>query len=241
MADLGRNWKDPAVAQHFLDETRAAIPLGFEQIDVMARVIRKTRTSVGRFLDIGCGDGILGRTVSSIYPTSKGVFVDFSDVMIDALKEKLEGTSGNSEAVKTDFSKSSWLEQVSEHAPFDLIVTGFAIHHLPDKRKKELYREIFDLLNPGGLFMNLDHIKTGSPTAEVLFEEWLLGSMHERHQLSGSDKSWEDVEKEWRKRQTDNILSPVRSQIDWLNEIGFKDVDCYFQVMSLALFGALKP
>ena len=160
--------------------------------------------------------------------------------MIDAVKNKLEGTSGDSEAVKADFSKSSWVAQVKKHGPFDLVVSGFAIHHLTDERKKELYQEVFDLLNPGGLFLNLDHVKTGSHVAEALFEEWLLGSMHERHQLSGSDKSWEDVEKEWKGRQASNILAPVRAQVDWLSEIGYEGVDCYFQALSLALFGATK-
>lgn len=241
MADLGRSWKNPSYAKHFLDETRAVIPFGVQQIDVMGRIIRKTRTSVGAFLDIGCGDGILGRTVSSIYPTSKGVFVDFSDTMIDVVKSKLDGSHGENVVVKTDIGSSAWVKDISEHAPFDLIVSGFAIHHQPDKRKEIIYKEIFDLLNRGGFFLNLEHVKTGSATAESLFEEWLLGSMKEQIAMSGKSKPWEEIEAQWRERQADNKLAPIRTQVDWLRKIGFIDVDCYFQVLSLALFGALKP
>ena len=34
-----------------------------------------------------------------------------------------------------------------------------------------------------------------------------------------------------------NILAPVESQCEWLREIGFDDVDCYFRIFELAVFG----
>ena len=39
----------------------------------------------------------------------------------------------------------------------------------------------------------------------------------------------------------DNILAPVGDQCDWLREIGFEDVDCYFKIFELAVFGGRKP
>ena len=38
-----------------------------------------------------------------------------------------------------------------------------------------------------------------------------------------------------------NILAPVEMQCDWLREIGYEEVDCYFRVYELAVFGGRKP
>ncbi len=38
-----------------------------------------------------------------------------------------------------------------------------------------------------------------------------------------------------------NILAPVEDQCRWLRAIGFRDVDCYFRIYELAVFGGRKP
>ena len=48
---------------------------------------------------------------------------------------------------------------------FDVVVSALAIHHLPDKRKSELFAEVFDLLAPNGVFYDLDVVK--APSAEI--------------------------------------------------------------------------
>lgn len=38
----------------------------------------------------------------------------------------------------------------------------------------------------------------------------------------------------------DNRLERVDVQLNWLEEIGFNHVDCYFKWMELAVFGGVK-
>ena len=38
-----------------------------------------------------------------------------------------------------------------------------------------------------------------------------------------------------------NILVICRTQCDWLREIGYEEVDCYFRIYELAVFGGRRP
>ena len=75
-------WKLPAIVNRFLS-FRAAIPLAEEQIGVMMSILKSRSEPLERFLDLGCGDGILGATILCSYPSSQGVLVDFSEPMLE--------------------------------------------------------------------------------------------------------------------------------------------------------------
>jgi tRNA (cmo5U34)-methyltransferase len=51
--------------------------------------------------------------------------------------------------------------------------------------------------------------------------------------------SQEEVEATYYNRpdKRENILAPMDAKCEWLRQIGFQDVDCFFKVFELALFG----
>jgi hypothetical protein len=102
-----------------------------------------------------------------------------------------------------------------------------------------LYREIFRLLGPGGWFVNIEHVAPANPTTSVLFDDAMIESIH-RQQPQSSRAA---VRRRFVKRadRSANILAPVENQCRWLRAIGFAEVDCYFKIYELAVFGGQKP
>jgi ubiquinone/menaquinone biosynthesis C-methylase UbiE len=241
MTDNYRVWQKTSVARTYLEGVRGSIPLAIEQIDCILRLIRLTRSKVETFLDLGCGNGILGKSIRQQYPDAKAVFLDISETMLEAAKDDRD-CQQNTVFIQADFGEKNWIDAVSNYAPFTVIVSGFSIHHQPDDRKQEIYREIYQLLEPHGMFLNLEHIASLSPLGEKAFDELFVDSLYNYHQQQGGNKSREEVDREYYNRsdKTANILAPVDLQCQWLREIGFQDVDCFLKLFEIALFGGIK-
>ncbi len=248
MSNQATIWKTNKLTQTYLDGIRGAIPLANEQIDLIQRLVRAACPTVKTILDLGCGDGILGQALLDQYPDAHCVFVDFSEPMLDAAKKRLSEYK-NCTFIQADYGKLDWQDnftihnsQFTIHNSFDVIVSGFSIHHQPDERKKEVYTELYDLLKPGGIFLNLEHVKSRTLWIEQQFDKFFIDALFAYQQKIGSSMTHEEVDKEFYSRpdKAANILAPVDDQCEWLREIGFEHVDCFLKIFELALFGGLK-
>ena len=235
-------WKREDLSKRYLEIVRAGIPLAKTQIEVMLALIGRMRKKVVNFLDLGCGDGVLGWAVLSKYPKARGVFLDFSKAMIEAARKKAPKNKTGLVFIQEDYGKPAWTRSVSRYGKFDLIISGFSIHHQPDRRKKEIYREIFRLLAPGGLFLNLEHVSSATTRLKSVFDDYFVDSLYEHLRSLDKKLTRRKVGKKYYNNQLReaNILAPVEKQCRWLRETGFMDVDCYFKIFELALFGGMK-
>lgn len=238
-------WKSAALVENFLSGVRGGIPYAADQIQIMLRVASAAAEArpICRFLDLGSGDGTLASAVLDRFPTASATLVDFSAPMMDAARQRLAGAGIAHTFVLGDFGDPTWINGVAGLGPFDAVVSGFAIHHQPDARKREVYQEIFDLLSPGGLFVNIEHVQPGSRWLAELADELMIDSIASYHDRVGTGKNRDQVARDHvhRPDKAANILAPVDLQCDWLQEIGFADVDCYFRVFELAVFGGRRP
>ena len=233
-------WQTRDTVDRFL-ERRQAIPLAAEQLEVILEIIRCWWPDPKSILDLGCGDGALGRAVLEKYQEVRITFADFSKPMLDQLRTKI-GQGSRAIIVETDFSTPDWIDQIRD-LPFDVVLSGFAIHHQPHERKRALYGEIHGTLNPGGIFLNLEHVASATGAVEAVHDDFYVDHLH-RFQSPGSERrSRAEIDKEYRFRRDkgENILAMVEEQCDWLREVGFQDVDCFFKIFELALFGGRRP
>lgn len=168
-----------------------------------------------RVLDLGTGDGRLLAVMQAARPEMQSVGLDFSEVMLQAARERFAGNE-RVELVKHDLS-----EPLPALGRFDAVVSSFAIHHLEHERKRSLYQEVFELLEPGGVFANFEHVASPSPRLHAAF-----------YAAIGVPIEEEDPS---------NRLLDVHTQLQRLREIGFQDVDCYWKWLEMALLVGVKP
>lgn len=167
-----------------------------------------------RILDLGTGDGRLLALVRDDLArrgnaTTDAVAIDFSPAMLEAAQKRF---AGDPRVKVMAHNLDSSLPSLGK---FDAVISSFAIHHLLHERKRELYAEIYGMLSPGAVFCNLEHVASPS---QRLHEEFL--------QRIGFTVETEDPS---------NKLLDVETQLGWLREIGFSDVDCHWKWRELAL------
>jgi tRNA (cmo5U34)-methyltransferase len=203
-------WSEAAHASDYI-ERRRSIP---HREEGYAALLEFLPATVRRVADLGTGDGYLLDALRTARPGLGGVAVDFSAEMLRRAGERF-ATVPEVEVVEHDLDVPlpAW-------EPFDAVVSAFAIHHVADRRKRELYTEVFGRLRSGGVFLNLEHV--ASPTPEL--HEGFLYAI-------GSSPAGDDPS---------NKLAGVDEQLSWLREAGFEQVDCHWKWRELALLGGVR-
>jgi len=239
MNEQNSKWLTKELSEIFSEGVRGAIPGANLQLEIISKLISAWCPSPSRILDLGCGDGILGRMLLAMHPSAYTFFGDFSDAMLDKVRQKVD-TDNRTKIVQINFATSEWTKNVEAGIPFDIIVSGFAIHHQPDARKKALYSEIYGILNDGGVFLNLDQVKSKNSSTSEIFDSFFLD--HIRRSISKPDQNemMNQIEKAYYEDKKENKPASVEKQCQWLRDIGFKDVDCFFKTFELSLFGGNK-
>jgi tRNA (cmo5U34)-methyltransferase len=167
---------------------------------------------VERFIDLGTGDGRLLAEVRERHPSATAVGLDASEPMLACAAQRFDGDP------RVELRRHDLGVPLEDVAPADAVVSGLAIHHLEDDRKRELFGEIHSLLTPGGVFANLDLVCAASPRLRERF----------RREIGRTEDDPSDR------------LADLSEQMSWLRAIDFDEVDCHFKWLQLTLVVAVK-
>ncbi len=231
----GAAWQQPELVASYAERRRVLVPLLDVQEDVLARLLSRHGRAVARFLDLGAGAGGVSELVLSTQPGSEAVLVDFSEPMLERAAVHLAAYDGRWQVVRGDLNDPSW-PRVLPAGRYDAVVSGLAIHHIPAERKRALFAEAFELLEPGGMFVNMDYVAIEGPL-QGLFDEQMRANAVEHEHASGGTRSEQEVDCE----DDDDRPDSVEDQLRWLREAGFEQVEVHFKWAEAAIFGGVRP
>ncbi len=179
-----------------------------------AELVEALPAVLDRVLDLGCGDGRLTALVLDARPDLvEAVGLDVSPPMLHRARERFSGDE------RVTITEHDMGEPLPDLGVFDLVVSGFAIHHLTDDRKRTLFEEVVALLRPGGVFANLEVVQCATPE---LHEEF-----NRRIGRPGGDP--------------EDVLVPVEAQLQWMRDAGLAQVDCNWRWRGFALLVGSRP
>jgi tRNA (cmo5U34)-methyltransferase len=170
--------------------------------------------------------------------------VDGSAEMLALARARLAPHGSRVRLQLADLAHDSWSRGIE--GSFEGAVSALAIHHLDDDRKRELYRETFERLTPGGVFLNND-IVAPPPAFKPQYETLILRAIQDQDRIKrGRARPLEDIQAEMREQlrlageDHHSHIAALRAQLRWLEEAGFKSVECHWKYLDFAVFGGVK-
>src|SRR5690348_10919826 len=138
------NWSE-AASRTFIDFGRYFVPEREQQIAAFVDLI-PARDQLFSVLELCCGEGLLAGALLERFPTCTVYGFDGSPAMLEHARQQLAQYGDRFQAQLFDLADSSWraLER-----PVHAVVSSLTIHHLDGVEKRQLFQDIYRLLESG--------------------------------------------------------------------------------------------
>jgi tRNA (cmo5U34)-methyltransferase len=207
-------------------QRRKVIPCFDDLYDTAIALIPFKSEETFTALDLGAGTGLLTSLTLRKFPKAQLMVMDISEKMLEKARERFHGKARVS-FMMMDYAASPIPEK------FDLIISAMSIHHLFDSEKKALFQRIYDALTPGGTFIHVELVKGATDYSE----RFCKNAWFDHLQKSDLTKEQLSVILE---RMSYDRTTPLETQLHWLAEAGFEDVDCYYRYYNFAVYAGRK-
>ncbi|MBN2520686.1 MAG: class I SAM-dependent methyltransferase [Bacteroidales bacterium] len=232
------NWANLVYSRDYLEKADYIIPFRRILYSILVSFFENFVVDGKKkmILDLVTGDGILTKTLFNRNKNIEFVVTDGSKDMLKKSRENLKGVPVKKfinitfeEIIEGNFNPES----------FDFIMSSFAIHHLYLDGKKQIFNKIYNLLNPGGYFINIDTaINQDNKITSwyyKIWKEWIIKLKHDLN-LKQPNEEIPDTAPV----SPENHYDPLDVQLKFLKETGFKEVDCHFKFGIFTIYGGKK-
>src|SRR5438105_851309 len=183
-------------------------------------LVEDSGLDVRHVVDLGSGEGPYLADFLRVFGGARGTWFDSSEPMLERARETLAEFG---ERVTFVVAPAEELGAAGVEAA-EVVVSSRALHHLTPDDLGRAYRDVRELLAPGGWFFNLDHVGAAG--------DWEQRYRRIRDQFTGRRRQSLQPHRE------DEPLQPVIDHLRWLEQAGFAAVDVPWRMLYTALLAA---
>jgi tRNA (cmo5U34)-methyltransferase len=217
----GHHWKEADRVAQYVQNTDSAFPEADEVYGILIATQPFEQDSAPRILDIGSGHGVVAAALLSALPNATAIGLDMSEPMMAEGKVRMAPFRQRFSYHVGDFGDGELPDDLP--GTFDLVVSSRAIHHLISPNKARLYTQVYNRLNNGGAFFNIDNMRPRDDFFRAVYRKLGPRSTRPRGTESGGGGSGTEHP------------DPIDEQLTWLRDAGFAHVDCLWKKLGRAM------
>ncbi len=179
-----------------------------------------------RILDLGAGTGLLSALAAEVFPNAHFTLADISTEMLAKARERFAGRS-NFEYVVID------LQHEALSGAYEVAFSSLALHHLEHDQLAQIFRKAYEVIVPGGAFINADQTLATSAANEAKYQaRWAADVI-----AQGTGEA--DLAAAVERLKVDKTAA-LADQMAWLRAAGFSDVECWYKWYRMAVYSGRK-
>ncbi len=164
------------------------VPQRVYRFDLMLYLAGLDPDRAVHILDLGCGAGSLTWRALHIYPQAHVVAVDTDPVLLAMARALRPDATDRVTFVQADLRDGTWWTPYDE--AFDMVISATALHWLHAAHLTQVYGRIYDVLRPGGIFLNSDHVASDEPRWQEAYRRLLERQQAAAFRATGAD-TWD--------------------------------------------------
>lgn len=225
------DWQAEDYAAYWVTDAESRDPDRAAQLALLADLLPRPAGRSPRVLDLGAGYGAVTAAVLARHPDAHVTLLDYSDAMLDHARARLATHAAQLDYALGDLTRPDWTAALA--APVDAVVSASVLHNLEDgPRIAAIYAEITRCLAPGGVFLNLDHLRAGGPRVQAQFAA-LRGARRPADAPAALASPAADAPL--------RFPADLETHLAWLRAAGFVEVECFWKHLQRALYGGYVP
>jgi len=211
-------------------------------------------------LDLACGPGAISQRLLARFPDAHSYALDTDPVLLAIGQGALGTFDGRITWIKDDLTDPAWAGRLADRLngrKLDAVLSSTALHWPSPAVLAAVYHELGELVRPGGVFLNADHmafapqLETIGKAAATLKDRFRAAARESG--AEGWEAWWEAIEKEpalaevlaeraqrlsWRDRVWAN--AGLDFQVGALRDAGFREVDVIWQRLDNRILMAVR-
>lgn len=188
-----------------------------------------------KIIDIGSGTGEELKNILKQNQFVKIIAVDNDKRMIKRLEKNLKGHIKNKNVIPVCQDIFKYIKTL-ESSAFDAVTSFWTIHNFTKAARRELLKEIYRILKPNGIFVNMDKYVYDNPEKEQKsFDE----TVARLKKISNKQVAHTAITHEQEDRHPDIIMKENESAVE-MKKIGFINIKFHLRITRESVMSCVK-